>query len=92
MLIDSYPLQRAVLDSEIPGEMLTELDALGVTGLAVLADGLYKPIAVDHPLLSPADYEGITFTLRRVTPRGRRSSPLVPRPRLRSPSPARRGR
>jgi TRAP-type C4-dicarboxylate transport system substrate-binding protein len=67
MLIDSYPLQKAVLGSELPGEMLAELDALGVTGLAVLADGLYKPIAVDHPLLSPADYAGITFSSRRST-------------------------
>jgi C4-dicarboxylate-binding protein DctP len=67
MLIDSYPLLHAVLGSEIPAEMLTALDALGVTGLAVLADGLYKPMGVDHPLLSPADYEGITFTSRRST-------------------------
>ena len=39
----------------------------GVTGIAVLADGLHKPVAVDHPLLSPADYDGITFTSRRST-------------------------
>jgi sugar lactone lactonase YvrE len=44
--------------------MLAALDTLGVTGLAVLADGLHKPIAVDHPLLSPADFEGIMFTTR----------------------------
>src|SRR5262245_42115713 len=67
MLIDSYPLQQAVIASDIPGEMLATLDALGVTGLAVLADGLEKPIAVDHPLLSPADYQGINFTTRRST-------------------------
>ncbi len=40
MLIDSYPLQQAVIASDIPGEMLAELDAVGVTGIAVLADGL----------------------------------------------------
>src|SRR5262245_55747412 len=61
MLIDSYPLQDAVLDSDIPTRMLAGLDALGVHGLAVLADGLRKPIAAARPLLGPDDYEGITF-------------------------------
>ena len=52
MLIDNYALQKAVIDSEIPDHMLSGLDALGVTGLAVLADGLRKPIAVERPLLT----------------------------------------
>ena len=58
MLIDSYPLQQAVLDSDIPAQMLAGLDELGLHGIAVLSDGLRKPIAVSHPLLSPADYRG----------------------------------
>ena len=61
MLIDSYPLQQAVLDSDIPAQMLAGLDEFGVHGIAVLADGLRKPIAAARPLLRPADYEGITF-------------------------------
>ena len=61
MLIDSYPLQQAVLDSDIPAEMLAGLDEIGLDGIAVLGDGLRKPIAVAEPLLGPADYEGITF-------------------------------
>jgi TRAP-type C4-dicarboxylate transport system substrate-binding protein len=61
MLIDSYPLQEAVIESDIPGQMLEGLDTLGVAGLAVLADGLRKPIAVDAPLLGPDDWKGITF-------------------------------
>ena len=65
MLIDSYPLQQAVIASDIPGEMLAELDQLDVTGIALLADGLRKPIAVDQPLLSPADFDGLTFTALR---------------------------
>ena len=36
----------------------------GVTGIAVLAEGMYKAFAVEGPLLAPADYEGITFTSR----------------------------
>jgi TRAP-type C4-dicarboxylate transport system substrate-binding protein len=62
MLIDSYPVQAAVLASEIPDQMLPSLEELGVTGLAILADGLRRPISVHGPLLSPEDYEGITFT------------------------------
>jgi TRAP-type C4-dicarboxylate transport system substrate-binding protein len=65
MLIDSYPLQRAVIASDIPGEMLADLDDVDVTGIAVLADGLRKPIAVDQPLLSPDDYADIRFTALR---------------------------
>src|SRR5438093_638497 len=61
MLIDSYPLERAVIASEIPGRMLKGLDKLEVSGLAVLADGLRKPIAVKRPLLGPADWRDLTF-------------------------------
>jgi TRAP-type transport system periplasmic protein len=67
MLIDSYPLQKAVIASEIPGDMLAGLDHAGVGGIAVLADGLRKPIAVERPLLSPADFDGITFQAYRST-------------------------
>ncbi|TMK96602.1 MAG: hypothetical protein E6G40_10985, partial [Actinobacteria bacterium] len=61
MLIDSYPLERAVITSSIPGQMLTDLDKLKVIGLGILADGLRKPIAVARPLLGPADWRGISF-------------------------------
>jgi len=65
MLIDSYPLERAVVGSGIPRQMMTGLGRLHVTGLAVLADGLRKPIAVVHPLLGPQDWSGITFATFR---------------------------
>ena len=61
MLIDSYPLERAVIGSGIPRQMLAGLGRLRVTGLAVLADGLHKPLAVTRPLLSLRDWSGITF-------------------------------
>jgi TRAP-type transport system periplasmic protein len=61
MLIDSYALQRAVIDGDIPGEMLQGLDRVGVAGLGVLGGGLSKPIAVKQPLLASADWRGITF-------------------------------
>ena len=65
MLIDSYPLERAVIASDMPTQMLQSLRPLGVTGLAVLGDGLRKPIAVEAPLLGPADWKGITFQVFR---------------------------
>jgi Bacterial extracellular solute-binding protein, family 7 len=61
MLIDSYSLERAVIASSIPGQMLQGLDKVSVHGLGVLADGLRKPAAVKHPLLEAADWRGITF-------------------------------
>jgi len=65
MLIDSYPLERAVIASGLPARMLAGLAPLHVTGLAVLADGLRKPIAVDGPLLGPGDWRGVTFAAFR---------------------------
>jgi TRAP-type C4-dicarboxylate transport system substrate-binding protein len=61
MLIDSYPLEQAVITAGIPGQMAQDLDKIGVRSLAVLADGLRKPIGVQRPLLSPTDWRGITF-------------------------------
>jgi TRAP-type C4-dicarboxylate transport system substrate-binding protein len=61
MLIDSYALERAVIASELPGQMLQGLTKVGVHGLGVLADGLRQPIAVKHPLLGVGDWRGITF-------------------------------
>ncbi len=65
MLVDSYALENAVIESGITEQMMEGLDGLGVTGLGVLPDGLRKPIGVTGPILGPADWEGITFgTLR----------------------------
>jgi TRAP-type transport system periplasmic protein len=65
MLIDSYALENAVIESGITTQMLEGLDEVGVIGLGVLADGLRKPVGVTGPILGPADWRGITFgTLR----------------------------
>jgi TRAP-type C4-dicarboxylate transport system substrate-binding protein len=58
MLIDSYRLESAVLKSTVPARMMTSLNRVHVTGLAVLGDGLRHPIAVRGPLLAPADWRG----------------------------------
>jgi TRAP-type C4-dicarboxylate transport system substrate-binding protein len=61
MLIDSYPLENAVLKSTLPARMLAGLSRVHVTGLAVLGDGLRHPIAVHRPLLAPADWRGLSI-------------------------------
>jgi TRAP-type C4-dicarboxylate transport system substrate-binding protein len=61
MLIDSYALERAVVASDLPAQMMEGLDRVGVRGLGVLADSLRKPIAVTHPMLGVEDWRGITF-------------------------------
>jgi TRAP-type transport system periplasmic protein len=61
MLIDSYPLEQAVVASDIPGQMLQGLTKVAVTGFGILADGLRKPIAVKQPMLGVADWRGMTF-------------------------------
>ncbi|MGH9136951.1 MAG: TRAP transporter substrate-binding protein [Acidimicrobiales bacterium] len=64
-LVDSYALQAAILDSDLPAEMLAGLDAIGLDGLAVLGGGLRKPIGREAPLIGPDDYAGITFQVYR---------------------------
>src|SRR5215207_9523036 len=65
MLVDSYALEGAVIESGITEQMMQGLADLGVAGLGVLPDGLRKPIGVTGPILGPADWQGITFgTLR----------------------------
>jgi TRAP-type transport system periplasmic protein len=61
MLIDSYPLQKAVLESSLPSQMLEQLQSLNVSGLGVLAGALHMPVAVQRPLLGPRDWRGISF-------------------------------
>ena len=61
MLIDSYPLENAVLKTTIPARMLAGLNQVHVAGLAVLGDELRHPIAVRRPLLAPADWRGLSI-------------------------------
>ncbi len=61
MLVDSYALQNAIIESGITTKMLSALGDVGVVGLGVLADGLRKPIGVDGPIVGPGDWQGIGF-------------------------------
>jgi TRAP-type transport system periplasmic protein len=65
MLVDSYALENAVIESGLTEQMMRGLDEARVVGLGVLADGLRKPIGITGYILGPADWRGITFgTLR----------------------------
>jgi TRAP-type transport system periplasmic protein len=61
MLIDSYPLQNAVIEDGITEEMMSGLDGLGVAALGVVPDGLRKPIGVDGPIIGLGDWQGLAF-------------------------------
>jgi TRAP-type C4-dicarboxylate transport system substrate-binding protein len=61
MLIDSYPLESAVLRSGIPDRMLAGLSKLGVAGLGVLGEQLRLPFSARRPLLAPGDWRGVAF-------------------------------
>jgi TRAP-type C4-dicarboxylate transport system substrate-binding protein len=88
MLIDNYPLERAVIASDMPGQMLGSLSNLGVTGLAVLADGLRKPIAITATLLGPVEWRGIRFQVFRSTGQAEAVQALGARPTEHAPSKA----
>jgi TRAP-type transport system periplasmic protein len=61
MLIDSYALENAVIESGVTEDMMEGLDELGVDGLAVLADALRRPVSVDAPILEPVDWKATSF-------------------------------
>ncbi len=61
MLIDSYPLEKAVIESNLTRQMLEQLQSLNLSGLGVLAGALHMPVAVHRPLLGPRDWRGISF-------------------------------
>lgn len=61
LLVDSYALEKAVLRSRLPAEMLAGLRPIRLVGLAVFGDKLRKPFGTKHFLLEPTDYAGLTF-------------------------------
>jgi TRAP-type C4-dicarboxylate transport system substrate-binding protein len=64
LLIDSYPLERRALESQLVGAMLGGLEPLGVVGLGILPGPLGKPLGVSR-LVRPEDYAGKTLALQR---------------------------
>ena len=59
-LLHSYAAENAVLASPLADRLLAGLDAAGVTGLSVSAGALQMPVSVEHALLRPSDWKGLT--------------------------------
>jgi TRAP-type C4-dicarboxylate transport system substrate-binding protein len=59
LLIDSYPLEQKVVTGTAARSLLDTLKPLGLTGIGLLPGPMRTPIAVKHPLLSPADFRGL---------------------------------
>jgi TRAP-type C4-dicarboxylate transport system substrate-binding protein len=63
MVIDSYELQQAVFESDLPARMLGPLDELGVTALAVLPGLLFRVIGTHQAFRDADDFAGkVIFT------------------------------
>jgi TRAP-type C4-dicarboxylate transport system substrate-binding protein len=63
-LIESYALQRRVLESSIAERMLEGVEPLGLVGIALLPGELRRPLGLSRALLRPADYRGATIGIR----------------------------
>jgi TRAP-type C4-dicarboxylate transport system substrate-binding protein len=87
-LINSYALERKVLNSQIPAKMLTGLGPAGLVGLAVLPGPLRRPLSYSRPLLAASDYKGARIGTRPsgVTADVLRALGAVPAITVRSPS------
>ncbi|MEP6660919.1 MAG: TRAP transporter substrate-binding protein DctP [Acidimicrobiales bacterium] len=57
-LVDSDALVGSIVTSDIAGDLMAGLDHVGVTGLALLPEGLRHVFAFGAPLLSPSDFTG----------------------------------
>jgi TRAP-type C4-dicarboxylate transport system substrate-binding protein len=64
LLIDSYPLERKVLDSGIPARMLGGLRPYGLVGLGILPGPMRRPLGFTRPLLAASDYQGAKIGIR----------------------------
>ena len=60
LLIDSYALQKRVLQSGLAARMLDELEKLNLTGIGILPGGMHHPLGFGHRLATPDDFRGLT--------------------------------
>lgn len=59
-LVTSEELVEQVVTADIAEEMLSGLDEIGITGLALVPEGLRQVFSFGAPLLTPSDFEGVT--------------------------------
>jgi TRAP-type C4-dicarboxylate transport system substrate-binding protein len=65
LVVDSYALQGAVLESGVADPMLEDTEPLGLVGLGVVPGPLRKLLGVDRPLTRVADFAGLRIGLNR---------------------------
>ena len=65
LLIDSYPLQERVLESDLVDQMLAELRPLGLVGIGILPGAIRHPIGLRHRLAAPDDFSGLTIGVQQ---------------------------
>ena len=63
-LVDSYALERRVLESELVDRMLEGVEPLGLVGLAILPGEMRRPLGTSRALLRPKDYEDALIGIR----------------------------
>jgi hypothetical protein len=63
-LVDSFALQRRVLESPHAAEMLDGVEKAGVVGVALLPGPLRRPFALSGAFVAPEDYRGATIGIR----------------------------
>ena len=80
-LVDSYALERRVLESELVDRMLEGLEPLGLVGLAILPGEMRRPLGTSRALLRPKDYEDAPSESAHPHSRERRSRPSAEEPR-----------
>jgi TRAP-type C4-dicarboxylate transport system substrate-binding protein len=62
--IDSYALQREVLDSPVATRMLESVEQLDLVGVTLLPGEMRMPLGVSRPLVTASDYRGATVGIR----------------------------
>ena len=65
LAVESYELQRKVLEAGIADELLDGVEQLGLVGLGVLPGPLRKMLGVERPFLQPTDFDGMRVGLNR---------------------------
>jgi TRAP-type C4-dicarboxylate transport system substrate-binding protein len=63
-LVDSYALERRVLQSSLSERMLERLERLGLVGIAVVPGELRRPLGLSRALARPADFRGARIGIR----------------------------
>jgi TRAP-type C4-dicarboxylate transport system substrate-binding protein len=63
-LVDSYPLERRVVESPLAGRMLAGVRRIHLEGVALVPGALRRPLGITRTLLEPSDFQGARIGIR----------------------------